>query len=1277
MVVALWGRDELAADSGVDDTGGWGGVTLAHNVSSPRPSTRSSRRPAPRARGSPRDPPRPSGAATPACYRSGRAPVGGRPQPVLDARRGRLDLASASERRILGHAAPAQARDRRGRDVRSRRCAGRSGALLDPCPTGRTRSPRPRRRTSCSPSSPHGRRSSGTRAPRPGDLPRPGALGRLAEARVEGTDRHHGGRRPRGRPAARARRRQGRGDRRDVVGAQARLAPRASGRADLRSPDGAARPRAKRRRRHADHPRLRQLRRIGSAPAFFGRGRAATTRWGSSTRPGSSGSARSTPRTPTAAAGARRHRRVARDQGERRPHQVVIATKTFNPMSEGADRGLARDRGSCRRWRRASHGSASTGSRSTSRTTSTRTCRRRRRFSRSTSWSAPGRSARPAPRTSRGAARRGARALALEGLTRYEWVQNAFSLLEQRDRETVFPSATSTGSASRRSARSRAVAHREVPPRRGAAARPRMTMRPEGPSTTGRTTFDALEAFEREAADRGVSMAALAIAWLLDVPSSPRSSWGRTTSSSCARARGARRPVVPAADQERIGGCSRERRARPVRRRRPRAARHGVVHRRDGGGPWRARSRRADDAAAVRRPLARRAAHGSHAGAPRWRRAALLAQGDRGSRRRTRAGSIRTRARSCSTTARRASCARSSTRRRSPRSGPQPSPPSPPSCSPARLRRVAILGAGVRRGRTRRRCARSWPTPSCGSGAARRRTPRRSRSEVARRRLRHDRGGARRRRRRLHLHVVARADRAPRLARSRDARERRGLVRPVGARARDRRRRRGRAVRRPARVDAERVRATTSARWRRRASARSTSAPSWASSWSARHPGRRGPDELTVFKSLGLAVEDLAAAALCVERARSAGSAPRWSSDPARRDRAGARDHRRHRLAEPRHPPRRRRAVRDLAQARVPAPDRLVQAPRRDERDPAGGAGGVAQRRLDDERGEHGAGRLLGRAAARRARDRRRARPPHARSSMRSSASAGGSSPCRSTPGGRRWRPARTRASTGCSSTRARRAGDGRETASSGWSSPSSSASSTRCSCRGAAADCRRDRERARGGLAGNAQVVACEPATGAPLAASFAAGRGVDVDYTPSFVDGAGSKAVLPAMWERARALLAGAVAVPLDDVAAAVRLLATRGASSPREPARSRSPPPSPATAARVGSSASCRGGTSTPSCSRRSSSQANRASATASGSAVATDRLGDGEVHPLERKRIASRHQGSSTSTCTTRARRHSARTPGRGGRSCSSARRRPPCPSRGCARPSRSPGARRRS
>jgi catechol 2,3-dioxygenase-like lactoylglutathione lyase family enzyme len=35
MVLALWSRDSLAADSAVADGGGWGGVTLAHNVRRP------------------------------------------------------------------------------------------------------------------------------------------------------------------------------------------------------------------------------------------------------------------------------------------------------------------------------------------------------------------------------------------------------------------------------------------------------------------------------------------------------------------------------------------------------------------------------------------------------------------------------------------------------------------------------------------------------------------------------------------------------------------------------------------------------------------------------------------------------------------------------------------------------------------------------------------------------------------------------------------------------------------------------------------------------------------------------------------------------------------------------------------------------------------------------------------------------------------------------------------------------------------------------------------
>ena len=34
MVLALWGRDKLAEGSAVVDGGGWGGVTLAYNVTS-------------------------------------------------------------------------------------------------------------------------------------------------------------------------------------------------------------------------------------------------------------------------------------------------------------------------------------------------------------------------------------------------------------------------------------------------------------------------------------------------------------------------------------------------------------------------------------------------------------------------------------------------------------------------------------------------------------------------------------------------------------------------------------------------------------------------------------------------------------------------------------------------------------------------------------------------------------------------------------------------------------------------------------------------------------------------------------------------------------------------------------------------------------------------------------------------------------------------------------------------------------------------------------------
>lgn len=73
-------------------------------------------------------------------------------------------------------------------------------------------------------------------------------------------------------------------------------------------------------------------------------------------------------------------------------------------------------------------------------------------------------------------------------------------------------------------------------------------------------------------------------------------------------------------------------------------------------------------------------------------------------------------------------------------------------------------------------------------------------------------------------------------------------------------------------------------------------------------------------------------------------------------------------------------------------------------------------------------------------------------------------------------------------------------------------------------------------------RVVTAEPETGAPLAAAFAAGEPRGIDFRPSWVDGAGGRALLPGMWEHARELVDEAVAVPLAEVEEALRLLASR---------------------------------------------------------------------------------------------------------------------------------------
>jgi threonine dehydratase len=80
-------------------------------------------------------------------------------------------------------------------------------------------------------------------------------------------------------------------------------------------------------------------------------------------------------------------------------------------------------------------------------------------------------------------------------------------------------------------------------------------------------------------------------------------------------------------------------------------------------------------------------------------------------------------------------------------------------------------------------------------------------------------------------------------------------------------------------------------------------------------------------------------------------------------------------------------------------------------------------------------------------------------------------------------------------------------------------------------------------GLKPDVKIYSVEPETGAPMARSFAAGESLPVDdYRASFVDGSGSKALLPKMWELGRGLIDGGLVSTLDETAAAVRMLAGR---------------------------------------------------------------------------------------------------------------------------------------
>jgi threonine dehydratase len=73
-------------------------------------------------------------------------------------------------------------------------------------------------------------------------------------------------------------------------------------------------------------------------------------------------------------------------------------------------------------------------------------------------------------------------------------------------------------------------------------------------------------------------------------------------------------------------------------------------------------------------------------------------------------------------------------------------------------------------------------------------------------------------------------------------------------------------------------------------------------------------------------------------------------------------------------------------------------------------------------------------------------------------------------------------------------------------------------------------------------QIITVEPDGGAAMAAAMGAGRPADVEFRPSFVDGAGSRRVLDSMWPLVSPLVDRSLAIGVGEVAAAVRVLAQR---------------------------------------------------------------------------------------------------------------------------------------
>lgn len=145
------------------------------------------------------------------------------------------------------------------------------------------------------------------------------------------------------------------------------------------------------------------------------------------------------------------------------------------------------------------------------------------------------------------------------GLVRYEWVQRSYSLLTTEDDAEILPLCRAEG-----------LGYEAYGPlaggwlsgkyRRGEPypAGSRMTQRPEsylGYANDG--VFDALEGLEREALGRGVSMAGLAMAWLLGAPEITAVVIGPTRVEHLEPMREALTLELTAADREHLRGLFR------------------------------------------------------------------------------------------------------------------------------------------------------------------------------------------------------------------------------------------------------------------------------------------------------------------------------------------------------------------------------------------------------------------------------------------------------------------------------------------------------------------------------------------------------------------------------------------------------------------------------------------------------------------------------------------------------------------------------------------------